>query len=201
MALPRRSSGRGATREPREERPGRPERVSRNAPHPLRWRFSGVSSRPRPSRPFPGLRRLASDAGQRLWMSITGSLSIRRLKDCPVVMDLHELSPVDRRATGGRDGRRLERFAKMREDFPDRPRLRDERDQPDVAAARWALERKLLPQPGPSVSPTQSVRCRASGAFGSRESRRSSLLRHAYCLHPRRQRPLAACRCSRSPAP
>ena len=58
-------------------------------------------------------------------MSITGSLSIRRLKDCPVVMDLHELSPVDRRATGGRDGRWFERFAKMREDFPDRPRLAD----------------------------------------------------------------------------
>ena len=29
------------------------QRVSRNAPHPLRWRFSRVSSRPRPSRPFP----------------------------------------------------------------------------------------------------------------------------------------------------
>jgi len=34
-------------------------------------------------------------------MSITGSSSIRRLKDCPVVIGLHELSPVDRRATGG----------------------------------------------------------------------------------------------------
>jgi hypothetical protein len=77
------------------------QRVSRNAPHPLRWRFSRVSSRPRPSRPFPGLRRLASDAGQRLWMSITGSSSIRRLKDCPVVMDLHELAPVGGRATSG----------------------------------------------------------------------------------------------------
>jgi hypothetical protein len=46
-------------------------------------------------------------------MSITGSSSIRRLKDCPVVMDLHELSPVDRRATGGRDGRWLERLSRM----------------------------------------------------------------------------------------
>ena len=97
--------------------------------------------------PFPGLRRLASDAGQRLWMSITGSSSIRRLKDCPVVMDLDELSPVDRRATGGRDGRWFERFAKMCEDFPDRPRLRDERDQPDVAAAGGARKWKLLPHP------------------------------------------------------
>ena len=37
----------------------------------------------------------------------------RCLKDCPVVMDLHELSPVDRRAAGGRDGRRFERFAEV----------------------------------------------------------------------------------------
>ena len=86
-------------------------------------------------------------------MSITGSSSIRRLKDCPVVMDLHELSPVDRRATGGRDGRWFERFAKMCEDFPDRPRLRDERDQPDVAATVRALERKLLPDPRHQLGP------------------------------------------------
>ena len=39
------------------------------------WRFSCVSRRPRPSRPFPGLRRLASGSGQRLWMSITGNSS------------------------------------------------------------------------------------------------------------------------------
>ena len=40
---------------------------------------------------------------QRLRMSITGSSSIRRLKDCPVVVDLHELSPVGGWAAGGRD--------------------------------------------------------------------------------------------------
>ena len=37
----------------------------------------------------------------------------RRLKDCPVVVDLHELSPVCRRAKGRRDGRWFERFAEM----------------------------------------------------------------------------------------
>ena len=46
-------------------------------------------------------------------MSITGSPSIRRLKDRPVVMDLHEFAVVGRRATGGRDGRRLEWFAEV----------------------------------------------------------------------------------------
>ena len=69
------------------------------------------------------------------------------MKDVAIVMDLHELAPVGGRATSGRHRRRFERFAKMRKDFPDRPRLRDERDQPDVAAAVRALERKPLPHP------------------------------------------------------
>ena len=34
---------------------------------------------------------------QRLWMSISGSSSIRRLIGCPVVVDLHDVSPVGRR--------------------------------------------------------------------------------------------------------
>ena len=76
-----------------------------------------------------------------------GQLVGRRLKDCPVVVDLHELSPVGRRATGRRDWRRLERFAEVREDLPDRPRIGDERDESDVAAAPRALERKLLAHP------------------------------------------------------
>ena len=80
-------------------------------------------------------------------MSITGSSSIRRLKDCPVVMDLHELSPVNRRATGGREGRWLERFAEVCQDLPDQPWIGDERDQPDVAAAGGARKWKLLPHP------------------------------------------------------
>jgi hypothetical protein len=53
-------------------------------------------------------------------MSIAGILSIRRLKDVAIVMDLHELAPVGGRATSGRHRWRLERFATMHEDFPDR---------------------------------------------------------------------------------
>ena len=49
-------------------------------------------------------------------MSIAGSSSIRRLKDGAVVVGLHEFAPVGRRASGGRDGRRLERLAKMWQD-------------------------------------------------------------------------------------
>jgi hypothetical protein len=86
-------------------------------------------------------------------MSIAGSSSIRRLNDVAIVMDLHELAPVGGRATSGRHRWRLERFAKMREDFPNRPRLRDECDQPDVAATVRALERKLLPDPRHQLGP------------------------------------------------
>ncbi|MFM8706107.1 MAG: hypothetical protein ACKOHG_20070, partial [Planctomycetia bacterium] len=39
----------------------------------------------------------------------------------------------------------LERFAEVCQDLSDRARLGDERNQPDVAAAPRALERKLLP--------------------------------------------------------
>ena len=40
-----------------------------------------------------------------------GQLVGRHLNRFAIVMDLHELTPVNRRATGGRDGRRFERFA------------------------------------------------------------------------------------------
>ena len=36
-------------------------------------------------------------------------------------MDLHELAPVGGRAAGGRDGRRLERFAEVCQNLPDGP--------------------------------------------------------------------------------
>jgi hypothetical protein len=38
------------------------------------------------------------------------------------VMGLHEFVPVGRRPAGGRDWRRFERFAQMRQDLPDRRR-------------------------------------------------------------------------------
>ncbi|MDA1202257.1 MAG: hypothetical protein O3C39_11300, partial [Planctomycetota bacterium] len=62
-------------------------------------------------------------------------------------------APVGGRAARGRHRRRFERFAQVGEDLPDRPRLRDERDQTDVAAACWALERKLLAYPGQEFRP------------------------------------------------
>jgi hypothetical protein len=85
------------------------------------------------------------------------------LKDCPVVVDLHRLAPVGGRATGGRHWRRFERFAKVGEDLADRPRLRDERDQPDVAAAVRAFERKLLAHPGHELGPGDSRRVVRAG--------------------------------------
>jgi hypothetical protein len=69
-------------------------------------------------------------------------------------VDLDEFSPVGGRATGERDWRRLERFAQMREDLPDRRWFGDECDQPDIAAAPRALERKLFPNPGHELGPS-----------------------------------------------
>ncbi len=62
-----------------------------------------------------------------------GQLVGRRQKECPVVVDLHELSPVGGWPAGGRDGRRFEWFAEVDQDLPDRTRLGDECDEPDVA--------------------------------------------------------------------
>ena len=76
-----------------------------------------------------------------------GQLVGRGLKDVAIVMRLDELAPVGGRATSGRHRRWLEWFAEMCEDLPDRARLGDERDQPDVAAAVRALEWKLIAHP------------------------------------------------------
>jgi len=78
-----------------------------------------------------------------------GQLVYPSLKDCPVVVDLHELFPVGRRATGGRDWRRLERFAQMREDPPDRPRIGNERDESDVATTPKGTQQETPPPPAP----------------------------------------------------
>ena len=82
----------------------------------------------------------------------------RGLKDVAVVMSLDELAPVGGRAPGRRDWWRLERFAEMCQDLPDRARIGDECDQPDIAAAVRALDRKLLPHPGDQFRPRDSRR-------------------------------------------
>ena len=64
----------------------------------------------------------------------------RRLRDIAIIVHLHELVAVGGRTTCGRDQPRFERFAQVGEDFPDRIRLRDGGDEPDVAATCWALE-------------------------------------------------------------
>jgi hypothetical protein len=52
------------------------------------------------------------------------------------------------------------------ENFPDRARLRDEGDQPDVAATRRALERKLLGDPGEQFRPCNPRRIVGAGLLG-----------------------------------
>jgi hypothetical protein len=121
----------------------------------------------------------------------TGQLVYPSLKDIAVVMRLNKFAPVGGRAPSGRHRCRLEWFAEVCENLPDRSRLGDERNQPDVAAAVRALERKLLPHPGQEFRPGFSGRCRATGAF---DSRRSSLPWRDRRPHARRHRPRVACR-------
>ena len=73
-------------------------------------------------------------------------------------MSLEKLAPVGGRATSGRDRWWLERFAEVCQDLPDRPRLRDERHQPDVTATVRALKWKLLPHPGHEFRPSNPRR-------------------------------------------
>ena len=82
-----------------------------------------------------------------------GQLVYPSLKDVAIFMDLDELGPVGGPAAGGRHWRRFERFAQVGEDLPDRARLGDENDQPDVALTRRALERKLLAHPSREFGP------------------------------------------------
>ena len=82
-------------------------------------------------------------------------------------MDLHELAPFGGRPASGRNRRRLERFAKVREDLADRPRLRDEGNEPDVAAAPRAQERKLFPDPRHQFRPRNPGGVVRAGLFMS----------------------------------
>jgi hypothetical protein len=144
-----------------------------------------------------------------------GQLVGRRLKDCPVVVGVDNLAPVNRRATGWRDGRRFERFAEVCQDLTSRGRSRPGLrplanlrfevsrllpavfSEPDVAATGGARQWKLLAHPRHAFHPRFCARCRASGAF---DARRSSLSRNAHRPHARRSPPRPACRRSRSPA-
>ena len=87
----------------------------------------------------------------------------RRLKDYLVVLNLHELSPVGRRTTGGRDGRKVERFAEVCQGLTSRERshpghlplanlrfqlsrlLPEVSSESDVATTTQASQRKPLP--------------------------------------------------------
>ena len=78
-----------------------------------------------------------------------GQLVYPSLKDCPVVMDLHELSPVGGRAACGKDERSLEWLAELREDLSDGP-----------SSVMNAMNRMSPPHPGHSSgnsSPTRAI--------------------------------------------
>ena len=68
-----------------------------------------------------------------------------RLEDPPIVMRFGEFAGVGGRAACGRNGRRLERLAQVTENFPNWPRLSDERNEPDVAVAVLSQKGELIP--------------------------------------------------------
>jgi hypothetical protein len=74
-----------------------------------------------------------------------------------VIVNRDEFAPVGGLATGRRHWWRFEWFTQVRENLADRPRLRDEGDQPDVTATVRALD---LPQ-GIPVAPAEG------SAFGA----------------------------------
>jgi hypothetical protein len=82
------------------------------------------------------------------------------LKDAAVIVNRDEFAPVGGLATGRRHWWRFEWFTQVRENLADRPRLRDEGDQPDVTATVRALERKLL-HAGRFWAPMRGRFCRA----------------------------------------
>ena len=71
-----------------------------------------------------------------------GQLVYPTLEDVPVIVYLHELSPVGGRATSGRDGRRFEWFAEVCQDLPDRPRFGHGRAATTGALEPFRSERK-----------------------------------------------------------
>ena len=99
-----------------------------------------------PSAPWHGIPSEAADVDH-------GQFVGRRLSHVAFVVDLHEVSPVGRWATGGRDGWWFERFAEMCKDLPDRPRIGNERDESDVATTPRARKRKLLAHPSHEFGP------------------------------------------------
>ena len=113
-------------------------------------------------RPRHGSEAVDVDRGQLVYPS---------LKDVAVIVDLYEFAPVGGRATSWRDRWRFEWFVQVREGPTSRglshpgllplANLRFDvsrllpavSSEPDVAATRWALERKPLAHPGHEFRP------------------------------------------------
>ena len=138
-------------------------RLPGRLPSPEEWRFSGVGAEALRVRPLAASLMPRARQDSEAVDVDHGHFVGRHLNRFPVVMSLDKRAPVGRWTPGGCNRWWLERFAKMREDLPDRPRLRHERDQPDVATTPRALERKLLAHPGHQFRPRDSRRVVRAG--------------------------------------
>jgi len=138
------------------------------------WPFSSVCAESLRVRRPGGLVATWRPAAVRGWNIDRGQIVGRGLKDVAVVMDLHELAPVGGRATNGRDGRRLEWFAEVCENLPDRPRFRGEGNEPDVTAAVRALNGTRDLTPGKGIARCSARRCFSGARFVEAEGRKAS---------------------------
>ena len=82
-----------------------------------------------------------------------------------VVMGLHEFGPGGRRPSGRRKRWRFEGLAEIREDLPDRRRVGDEGDKPDVAAAGRARQREGFGDSRDELGPCDSRGVVGAGVF------------------------------------
>ena len=99
-------------------------------------------------RDFPPSARSLSEASR--LSSFVGTSRPARLRGCGYRSRAARLSVPEPlrdlgRATSERHRRRFEGFAKMGQDLPNRPWLRDKRDQPNVATTTGALDGKSSP--------------------------------------------------------
>ena len=81
--------------------PGVRSGFSRDAPHPLRWRFSRVYADRVPVRSSPTHAGRVRHRSEPVVDVDRGQFVGRGLKDFAIVMDLHELAPVGGRSTSG----------------------------------------------------------------------------------------------------
>ena len=81
-----------------------------------------------------------------------GQVFEKGLMKTAVILSLHQVIPIDRRSSSRRHRGRHQWLTHVLKNLPNRPRLSDEADQPDITAAIRARQRKRFSQTRPTHS-------------------------------------------------